>query len=255
MISIYKKQSETLKKCLKIEKIISIRFSSRKTFAFNKFRDTACTALARSLRSDILTYIDRKSGQLCPGGNYFLNITHPSTKEICAVYVEDEKVFANDLICSNFIKKLPKYQAVAKKRYILFTPLVKENNKPDVVLFLANPAQTGRILGLSVYKKMSYPSVMPALPTCASLYAPIEGNKIHINFIDYFDRYHQGKQNGRSLWKDSNLIISMPFGIFEEIIKYIPMSAHGNYKPKIKPQKIDPIVNHRRAEHALNTGK
>lgn len=237
----YKKQFNLIKSNLKIEKIISIRFSDTKTENFNKFKDTACTAMARSFENNTLTYIDRKSGQLCPGGNYFLDITHSPKKEICDVYVKDEKVFKNNSVCSTFLKNLPKYPAAAKKRYILFTPLVKENKKPDTIMLLANPAQTGRILGLSVYKKMSYPPIIPASPTCASIYAPVESNKIHLNFIDYYDRYYQGRQKGRLLWKDSDLIISMPFGIFEEIIKSIPLSAHGSFKPKIKPQKFDPI--------------
>lgn len=239
MTSIYKGQSEIIKKYLKIKKIISIRFSNTKTANFIKYKDTACTALARSLKNNILTYIDRGNGQLCPGGNYFLNITHPPTKEACDVYVRDEKVFKNNSACSTFIKNLPKYPTVAKKRYILFTPLVKEKKKPDVITLLANPAQAGRILGLSVYKKMSYPSVIPALSTCAGIYASIEPNKIHLNFIDYYDRYYQGKQGEQLLWKDSNLIISMPFNVFREIIRCIPLSAHGNCKPKIKPQKVD----------------
>lgn len=241
MTLIYKRQFETIKKYLKIDKIISIRFSNSKTASFNKFKDTACTALARSFENNTFAYIDRKNGQMCPVGNYFLNITHPLIKEVYDVYVKDEKVFKNNSVCSAFIKNLPKYPTLAKKRYFLFTPLVKENKKPDIIMLLANPAQTSRILGLSVYKKMSYPSVIPALPTCASIYASIESNKIHLNFIDYYDRYYQGKQKGRLFWKDSNLIISMPFGIFEEILKCIPLSAHGSYKAKIKPQKVDSI--------------
>ena len=128
---------------------------------------------------------------------------------------------------------------LAQKRYILFTPLSEEIRKPDVIIFLTTPAQAGRILGVSVYKKLSQPLIMPALSTCASIYAPIESNRIHLNFIDYYDRYYQGKQNGQLLWKDEELIVSMPYGIFKEIIKCIPLSAHGNYRPKIKPQKVE----------------
>lgn len=239
MNSIYKKQFKIIKKYLKIKKIISIRFSNTKTTNFKKYNDTACTALARSFKNNIYAYIDRREGQLCSGGDYFLDIAHPSKKEICEVYVKDEKIFQNNTTCNAFIKNLPKYPTAAEKRYILFTPLIKERNKPDVIMFLANPAQASRILGLSVYKKMSYPSIMSALSTCASIYAPLESDSIHLNFIDYYDRYYQGKQKGRLLWKDSDLIISMPFSMFKEIIRCIPLSAHGSFKPKIKPQKVD----------------
>jgi uncharacterized protein (DUF169 family) len=239
MNSAYKKQSIIIRKYLGIEKIISIRFSNEKTTNFKKFKDTACTALARSLKNNILTYLDRKNGQLCPGGDYFLNIAHPPKKEIYDVYVKKEKVFQNNAVANAFIKNLPPYPSIAEKRYILLTPLNKEKNKPDIIMFLANPAQAGRVLGLSAYKKISCPLVMSALSTCASIYAPIESNNIHLNFIDYYDRYHQGKQKGRLFWEDSDLIISMPFGIFKEVIKCIPLSAQGSYKPKLEPQKVD----------------
>lgn len=241
MSSIYKKQSELIKKCLKIEKIISVRFSDIKTTNFNKFKDTACTAIARSFKKNTLTYIDRKYGQLCQGGNYFLSITNPPTRETCDVYVRDEKVFKNNAVCNKFIKNLPRYPNIAKTRYILFTPLIKEKIKPDVIIMLVNSAQASRILGLSVYKKFLPPLVLPALSTCAAIYAPIESGNVHLNFIDYYDRYYQGRQKGISLWKDSDLIVSMPFGIFEEIIKHIPLSAHGNFNSKTRPQKFDPI--------------
>ena len=157
MKTIYKKQYEALNQCLKIKNIISVRFSNTKNLKFKKFKDTCCTAMARSFKKEINTYIDRERGQLCPGGNYFLNIKHSSIKEVCNVYMKDEKVFENNLACNACLEEFPKYPKAAEKRYILFTPLFKESKKPNVILFLANPAQASRILGLSVYKKMSFP--------------------------------------------------------------------------------------------------
>jgi len=241
MTSLYKKQAQTFKNVLKIEKIISIRFSDIKNKNFKKYQDTACTALARSFGKNICTFIDRQSGQLCAGGNYFLNVTKTPTEEVCEVYVKEERVFANNQACSAFIKDLPKYPRLATRRYILISPLSKEISKPDVIMMLVNPAQAGRILGLSVNKKMSYPLVIPALSTCASIYAPIDSNKIHLNFIDYFDRYYQGKQGKKLFWKESELIISMPYKIFQEIVETFPRSAHGSFRPKLKPQKVEAL--------------
>lgn len=235
----YKKQFKIIQKNLGINKIISIRFSNTITTDFIKYQDTACTALARSLNKDVLTYIDRKKGQLCSGGNYFLGITHPPKQEIYEVYVKQEKVFKNNMFCNNFINKIPKYPNLAKKRYILLTPLIKETKEPKVIMLLVNPAQTSRILGLSAYQSPTPLLIIPALSTCASIYAPLADQKIHLNFIDYYDRYYQGKQKGRLFWKESNLIISLPFNIFKKIISNLPHSAHGNFKPKLKPQKVD----------------
>lgn len=232
-----KAQFKKIKKCLGIKKIVSIRFSDSKGNKYKKYKDTACTALARSFKKEVSTYVDRKLGQLCPGGDYFLKITRPTKREVCKVYVSDEGVFKKYSICSAFLKTLPKYPLVAQKRYILFTPLAEETQKPDVISLLATPAQVGRILGLSAYKKISFPLVIPAGPTFASIYAPILTKKIHINFIDYFDRYYQGKL----FWNDSDLIVSLSFGIFKQILATIPLSAHGIRKPRITPQQVDPL--------------
>lgn len=238
MNSEYKKQFQSIKKHLGIESIISIRFSNTKTVNFNKYKDTACTALARSLKNNILTYIDRKSGQLCPGGNYFLGISKLSKQEVCDVYVKDERVFKHHNACFSFLDEMPKYPMQADKRYVLFTPLEKEKNKPEVVVMLATPAQASRVLGLSAFKKMRQLSVLPAISTCVSIYAPLISRQIHLNFIDYYDRYYQGRQGRKLIWKDKEMLISLPYSLFFDIIKHIPFSAHGSYKVKLNPQKI-----------------
>lgn len=106
---------------------------------------------------------------------------------------------------------------------------------------LASPSQVGRIIGLSVFEKFSEPVIVPALSTCASIYAPFGTNKIHLNFIDYYDRYYQGKQAGKLLWDDNQMIVSMSSKVFGGIIKNISKSAHGSFVAKIKPCKVDKI--------------
>jgi len=240
MISIYKKQSNIFRKNLGIKDIVSIRFSNSKPQDCERYKDTACTALARGLRGKTGTYLDRQE-QLCPGGNYFLNKSDCSLEELRNTYVKEEKVFENNSVCDTFIKNLPEYPNTAKKRYITITPFAKEGECPEVAIFLANPAQAGRILGLATYDGFSSPIIMPAISTCASIYAPLETHNLHINFIDYYDRYYQGLQGKKSIWKESELIISMSYEIFERIIRNIPLSPHGIYKPKIKPKKFSKI--------------
>lgn len=236
----YISQFNLIKKTLRINSIVSIRFSNRKSDYYKPYKDTVCTALARTLKTKKHVFIDRKYGQLCPGGNYFLNITKYSKKEICNTYVKDEKIFNDNAVCLSFLKKISKCPE-QKKRYILFSPLEKEIKKPDIIILLLNPAQVGRILGLSVFNKMDYPSVIPAAPTCLSLYAPLISNQLHLNFIDYYDRYYQGKQNGKLIWDDEEMLISLPFSTFTDIIKSIPLSAQGAYKTNLKPQTVSKI--------------
>ncbi len=236
----YISQFNLIRKTLGIDSIVSIRFSNGKANCYKQYKDTVCTALARALKSKKCVFIDRKFGQLCPGGNHFLNITKYSKKEICNIYVKDEKIFNDNMVCLSFLEKIPNCLE-QEKRYILFSPLEKEIKKPDIIILLLNPAQAGRILGLSVFKKMNCPSIIPAAPTCLSIYVPLVSNQIHLNFIDYYDRYYQGKQNSKLIWDDEEMLISLPFLTFTDIIKSIPVSAHGLYKTNLKPQIVSKI--------------
>lgn len=238
----YISQFNLIKKILGINGVASIRFSDRKLDYYRQYKDTVCTALARVLKTKTQVFIDRKYGQLCPGGNYFLNITKYSEKEICDTYVKDEKIFNNNTACFSFLKKMSKCPE-QKKRYILFSPLEKEVKKPDIIILLLNPSQAGRILGLSVFKKMGCPNVIPASPTCFSIYAPLISNQMHLNFIDYYDRYYQGKQNGKSIWDDGEMLVSLTFSMFSNIIKSIHLSPHGLHKTNLKPQSVSEIFH------------
>lgn len=233
----YIRRFNLVKKTLGIESVASIRFSNEKLDFYQQYQDTVCTALARALKNKKQVLIDRKNGQLCSGGNYFLNITEYSKKEVCDIYIKDEKIFNNKAACLAFLEKMSKCLE-EKRQYILLSPLEKETSKPDIIILLVNPAQAGRILGLSVFSKMDYPNVIPAAPTCFSLYAPLLSDQLHLNFIDYYDRYYQGRQNGKLIWDDKEMLISLTFAKFNDIIKAIPLSAHGSYKTNLKPQKV-----------------
>ncbi len=234
----YKSEFNSIRKVLKINNIISVRFVNAKPGYYKQYQDTACTALARSLKNKKYVFIDRKYGQLCSGGNYFLNITNSPKKEICDIYIKDEKVFNNNKVCLSFLNKVSNCPKI--KRYILFSPLEGETKKPDIVIMLVKPSQASRLLGLSVFKKMNYPSIIPAAPTCLSIYEPLLSNKIHLNFIDYYDRYFQGKMNKKYIWEENEMIISLTFAQFHKILENFDKSSQGAFKRiNVRIQKVD----------------
>jgi uncharacterized protein (DUF169 family) len=239
----YQTQFKKIKQILNTKSIVSIRFSNKKSNRYKIFQDTACTALARSLKDKRLVYLDRKQGQLCAGGNYFLDFKKCSDKEVCDVYIKKEKVFSNQVVCKDFLQQVKKYKNNIKSKYILLSPLDKEVNKPDVVALLVNPAQASRIIGLSIFNKLQEPIVSPAGPLCLDIQAPFYSNRLHLNFIDYFDRYYQGKQGGRLIWEDGEMMIFCNYRIFCELLNNLDNSPHGGYKIKLKACKTSPIVS------------
>jgi len=158
------------------------------------------------------------------------------------VYVAQEKVFESFKACKSFLGALPEYPSLGKTRYITITPLFLETGCPDVVVLCVNPAQTSRLLGLSVFKKMMLPEIFPAGPSCLSLYAPLSTGRIHVNFIDYYDRYHQGKQGKTYLWEEHELMVAMPYQLFRSVMDSVPASPHGQNKPRLRPKMVDPFV-------------
>ncbi|TSC94565.1 MAG: hypothetical protein CEN87_406 [Parcubacteria group bacterium Licking1014_1] len=231
-------------KTLKIDnRILGIYFTKKLPKDFKNYRDTACTALARAfLKNETLVFDARTYSQLCPGAFYFLKLEKIGNKETINTYVNREHVFKNKDICQKFLNDMPKFPLSMKGKFIIIKPFA-ENDKPSVVILLANPAQANRIISLTNYDRYSKIEMNPSQPTCLAFFAPLTTGKIHINFLDYYDRYYQGVVSGKNIWPDDKMIISMSFNDFKKILSNLEKSPHGLFRPYLSPQKVDKIEN------------
>jgi len=221
------------------EEILGITFSDIKPAKFKFYRDTACTILARAFSTKKTLLFGKKNyRQLCPGADYFLKFSRISQAQAIKAYIEKECVFKNKNICRNFLNSLPKPSSFLKNKFIIIKPLAS-NDRPAIVLLLTTPAQTGRILGLLSYSHYRRVEIFPCLPTCFSFFFPLTTSNIHLNFIDYYDRYYQGKAKGKSIWPESKMIVSMESKDFEEVLSNLRITPYGNLKPKLRPVEID----------------
>lgn len=235
-----KKDMKKIDKFIGIENIVSVYFGSGSKFKVENFRDTMCTAVARVFFDKKIIVFDNKHRQLCSGADYFFNLSKISTKEAVKIYVKDEQVFCNEKICRNFLECLPKFPKELRNKNIVIKPFELKDD-PQVILMLLNTAQAGRVLGILNYAKYENIIINSSQPTCISLFAPLVTKKAHINFIDYYDRYYQGKVNGKNIWSDNKLIVSLGYADFAVMLDNFEKSPHGSYKPKIYAQKVDPI--------------
>lgn len=231
---------QKFKKALNIQnRIVGIFYSTKIPKDFKYYRDTACTALARSFfTGQTLIFGAKKHTQLCSGAAYYLKLADISDKETEDVYINKEQVFKNKNICREFLKGLPEFPLSSKNKFIIIKPL-SEEDKPAVVVLLVNPAQAGRILGLINYAQYQKIEIAPSQPTCLSFFAPIATKKPHINFLDYYDRYYQGAVDGKNIYSDNQLIISLAYSDFKKVLKNLNKSPHGNFKPDLTPAKVD----------------
>ncbi len=230
------------KKSLGIKtKILGIFYVNRLPQKFEYFKDTACTALARAfITGKTLIFGPKKYPQMCSGADYFLKLKEMHDAEAMDVYVNKEHVFKNKNICGGFIKSLPAFPSRLKNKFIVIRP-IKGNEKPDVVVLLVNPAQAGRIAGLMNYDKYVEGQFSPNQPTCLAFFAPLVTKKIHVNFLDYYDRYYQGRVAGKNIWPEEKMIISIIYPNFKTILTNVSMSPHGSFRPRLSPQKVDRI--------------
>jgi len=230
------------KEFLKIdEPILAVCFTNDLPEKFHYYQDTACTALARSFKNQETLVFDVKNRpQLCPGANYFLKLAKVSNNETISTYVNNEHVFKNEKTCRKFINLLPKFPDHLKNKHVVIKQF-KENDEPKIVVMLVNPAQAGRILGLLNYDKSEEIKILPNQPTCLSFFAPLITNQPHLNLIDYYDRYYQGKINKNYIWPEEKLIISLTFEQFNKILVNFEKSPQGSFKPNLNPQMVDKI--------------
>lgn len=212
--------------------------------------DTACTALCRCFKQNKVLVIAPENNcqnvpaQPCAGANFFLKLSQMPIPEEEArqVYVETEQVFRDEQICQNFLQKISTSPISIKEKFIVLSPLSQEIGDSQIIIFLVNASQASKILGLSVCQNYQAPEIISAAPTCIALYLPLINNRIHVNFIDYYDRYHQGKQkNGELIWQENELVISMTFELLQVMLKDINYSPHGNFQPKLEPRTFDII--------------
>ncbi len=233
----------SLKKTLKLNySILGIHYLDKFPKKYNHYKDTACTALIRAfLKKETLFFDAKKYPQLCMGANYFLNLSKIKDSEAIKIYTKKEHIFQSANTCKEFIKSLPKFPKRFQNKFIVIKPF-EARDTPRVIILLVNPAQAGRIIGLANYNKYKKINIIPNQPTCLSFFAPIATKSICINFIDYYDRYYQGKINGKYLWPENKMIVSLEFRRFKEILKNFSKSPQGNLKQiDIDPKKIDRI--------------
>lgn len=198
---------------------VFVRFSNEIPDGATISYDVYCIAIARAAKEKKTVVIDRRR-HTCAGGNYFVGCTKIPKKEITDVYVNKEFVFPDKTCAGKFLGCVKRNTKCS--RYIVFSP---SDAAADTVIGITNAANAGRLLGLQAYLGEFYVDILPAAPTCASIFRPLIRTKtIHVNFIDYFDRYHQAK----GFFSDDELILSMSYQLYKRLKSVYSKSPHGS---------------------------
>ncbi len=136
--------------------------------------------------------------------------------------VNKEKLFSSKAAAKRLLTSL-KNMAPQLGNYLIFSPLEKAEFIPDLVVFVATPAQVSRILFLDAFETGEF-ELAHQEPLCSgSIAMPITTHKIGISFLDISCRF-LGK------YRPEEMTVGVPFDKLLGIIENIGHSSAGSAK-------------------------
>jgi uncharacterized protein (DUF169 family) len=187
-----------------------------------------CAAIYQAARKGSTFNISAETST-CPGGTSSLGLAAPSPERAALVrkfLIEGEKFSS---CCASFFRSRALSQSkppIGVSQYVIVGPLEDFELKPDLVLFLCNPAQASRLVTLATFETGIPLQGQLTGSTCSgSIAFPLSTGKVNVSFIDTSSR-HLVKG-----YKDTDLIFSAPFYYVRSIVESIPLSTAGTAKP------------------------
>ena len=203
---------------------VAVTFSNTPAASGKETRTLVCGAFYQAARKGV-TFNVSAANCTCPGGATFLGLTVPSPERAAMVQrflIEGEKFSA---CAASFFRARALGQGqppVGVGKFVVIGPMEKAEFKPDLVLFLCNPAQAGRLVVLSSYETGIPVQGQLSSSTCGgAITYPLSTGRPNVTLLDPSSR-HLVKG-----YKDSDLIFSAPFFIVRSIVESIPLSTAG----------------------------
>ncbi len=188
----------------------------------------ACTAFYQAARKGATINLSAETCT-CPGGLASLGLAAPSPERAATVkkfLVEGEK-FCTSYASFFRSRALSKSQPpLGVSKYVVIGPLTEFALKPDLVLFLCNPAQASRLVVLSTYENGIPLMAQLSGSTCSgAITYSLSTGRPNVTFLDPSSR-HLVKG-----YRDSDLIFSAPFFYVRSIMESIPLCTAGTAQP------------------------
>ena len=225
----WKKWPAILRRVLKFKgSPVAIRFSPEPRKGAAKGRFSACSAIMRARDGKIINLTKETSA--CPGGTTYLGLCPPMTGEK-AKWLQEFLVYGEKFFCSYaaFHRATqygtPPLTDLAEN--VVFCPLEKAKEAPDLVLFICNAEAACRLIHLAMYWDGVPPKALLTGSACQmAISYPINSGEINVSFMDW---------TARKMEKVAPdiLIVSVPFEKMHGIMAAVPECSAGTAKAKL----------------------
>lgn len=207
---------------------VGVAFSDEPASNGKDNRTYACTAFFQAARKGKTFNVSAETCT-CPGGLTSLGLAAPDPERAARVkkfLIKGEKFSSCN---ASFFRSRALSQGqppAGVSKYVVIGPLDEFELKPDLVLFLCNPAQASRLVTLSTYESGIPLMAQLSSSTCGgAVTIPLATGRINVTFLDLSSR-HMVKG-----FKDSDLIFSAPFFLVRSIVESIPLCTAGTAEP------------------------
>ena len=167
----------------------------------------------------------------CPGGTWYLGLGDPPKGERARAHkeflIDGEKLFCDLAVYfrSQSITGAQVPRGLAD--HVIFSPLEKSEQEPQLVLFICNPEQACRLVTLDLYTRGISPQLRMAGATCyQAVTYPLASGELNVSLMDYTSRRMPG-------YKASDMLVTVPYHRLHGIIRAIPRCTAGTAKMEL----------------------
>jgi uncharacterized protein (DUF169 family) len=201
---------------------IAVSYSMMSPAGTNGQRRSVCQALLHARSGNVVSL--SKDSCNCPGGAWHLGLEPRPSDDIYMLWEEflinGEKLFCSPASIRRTLA-LTTPPPLGRADHVIFSPLEKAEQMPDLVVFLCNPEQACRLVTLATYPEGRPPKLEMAGSTCHMVIAyPLVTGEMNVSLLDYASRKYQDYEPGE-------LFVTVPYDMMAGLMWSLDRCSAG----------------------------
>ena len=185
-------------------------------------RRSVCQALLHARSGSVVSL--SKDTCNCPGGAWHLGLEPRPSDDIYMLWEEflinGERLFCSPASIRRTLA-LTTPPPLGRADHVIFSPLEKAEQMPDLVVFLCNPEQACRLVTLATYPEGKPPKLEMAGSTCHMVIAyPLVTGEMNVSLLDYASRKYQDYEPGE-------LFVTVPYDMMAGLMWSLDRCSAG----------------------------